>query len=397
MTSARPPAGSPPDAAQVLDAAREVLRDRGVLGLTLEEVASRLGVDVSAVTAHHGRLDDLCDALFADGQRILAQRLNALPVVDDPRERVRLQMHAFVRFSMEDVGRHQLLFQRLVPSFEPSPESYALAVANLDRSRQMLGDVGITEPAHVDMFTAIIAGMINQQLANDPGGDRWVRLIDDTLDVYLDMRDGRRRLVTAQDRERRRIERDLHDGVQQQLIGLKLAAASARATAAAEGATDTDALLATFEDEISVTIQSLRELAHGIYPPLLAAEGIPAALRAAAARSPFAVEVVAHDVGRHDEEIEAAVYFCCLEALQNIAKYASATAATVAISVDERSLSFTVSDDGCGFDVASTPRGAGTVNMADRLAALGGQLSIDSVPGRGTAVVGRIPARAPSS
>jgi signal transduction histidine kinase len=191
-------------------------------------------------------------------------------------------------------------------------------VANLDRSRQMLGDVGITEPAHVDMFTAIIAGIA-------------------------------------------------------------------------------DALLATFEDEISVTIQSLRELAHGIYPALLAAEGIPAALRAAAARSPFAVEVVAHDVGRHDEEIEAAVYFCCLEALQNIAKSASATAATVAISVDERSLSFTVSDDGCGFDVASTPRGAGTVNMADRLAALGGQLSIDSVPGRGTAVVGRIPARAPSS
>jgi signal transduction histidine kinase len=284
-----------------------------------------------------------------------------------------------------------------VPDFEPSPESYSLAVATLDQARKMLEDVGITEPAHVDMFTAIIAGMVNQQLANDPGGDRWLRLIDDTLDVYLDMRDGRRRLVTAQDRERRRIERDLHDGVQQQLIGLKIAAASARATAAAEGATDTDALLATFEDEISVTIHTLRELAHGIYPPLLAAEGVPAALRAAAARSPFAVEVVADDLGRHNEDIEAAVYFCCLEALQNIAKYASATAVTIAINLDKRSLSFRVSDNGCGFDVASTPRGAGAVNMADRLAALGGQLSIESLPGRGTAVLGRIPVRAASS
>jgi signal transduction histidine kinase len=211
------------------------------------------------------------------------------------------------------------------------------------------------------------------------------------------MRDGRRRLVTAQDRERRRIERDLHDGVQQQLIGLKLAAAAARATAAAEGATDTACLLATFEDEIGVTIRSLRELAHGIYPPLLAAEGVPAALRAAAARSPFVVEVIADDRGRYDEDIEAAVYFCCLEALQNIGKYASATAVTIVITRDERSLGFSVSDDGCGFDLATTPRGAGTVNMADRIAALGGQLNIDSSPGRGTTVVGRIPVGATAS
>ena len=174
-----------PDAAQVVAVAREVLRDRGVLGLTLEEVADRLRVDISGVTAHFGHLDDLYDALFADGHRILAQRFDALPIVDDPRERVRLQMHAFARFAVEDTGRHQLLFQRPVPGFEPSPASYALAVATLDRSREVLEDVGITESAHLDMLTAITGGMVNQQLANDPGGDRWLRLIDDTLDVYL--------------------------------------------------------------------------------------------------------------------------------------------------------------------------------------------------------------------
>jgi signal transduction histidine kinase len=388
---------SRPDATQVVAVAREVLRDRGVLGLTLEEVANRLRVDISGVTAHYAHLDDLYDALFADGHRILAQRFAAVPVVDDPRERVRLQTHAFVRFAVEDAGRHQLLFQRLVPDFEPSPASYALAVENLDRSRKVLEDVGITESAHVDMLTAITGGMVNQQLANDPGGDRWLRLIDDTLDIYLDMRDGRRRLVAAQDRERRRIERDLHDGVQQQLIGLRIAAAAARAAAAAESATDTAAVLTTFEDEISVAIRTLRELAHGIYPPLLAAEGVPAALRAAATRSPFVVDVIAEDLGRYDEDIEAAMYFCCLEALQNIAKYASATAVTITIGRDDRSLSFSVRDDGCGFDLASTPRGAGTVNMADRVAALGGQLSIDSLPGRGTTVLGRIPVRSRES
>ena len=106
-----------------------------------------------------------------------------------------------------------------------------------------------------------------------------------------------------------------------------------------------------------MTIRSLRELAHGIYPPLLAAEGVAAALRASAARSPFVVEVIADHLGRYDEDIEAAVYFCCLEALQNIAKYASATAVTIVLARDERSLGFSVSDDGCGFDLASTPRG----------------------------------------
>jgi hypothetical protein len=94
-------------------------------------------------------------------------------------------MHDFARFAVGDTGRHQLLFQRPVPGFEPSPASYALAVATLDRSREVLEDVGITESAHLDMLTAITGGMVNQQLANDPGGDRWLRLIDDTLDVYL--------------------------------------------------------------------------------------------------------------------------------------------------------------------------------------------------------------------
>jgi hypothetical protein len=140
-------------------------------------------------------------------------------------------------------------------------------------------------------------------------------------------------------------------------------------------------------------LEDLRTLAHGIYPPLLADQGLVAALEAQARRSPVPVDVVAPDLGRFAPEIEAAVYFSSLEALQNVAKYAGASRVDVTLEDDGHGLAFTVSDDGVGFDRTSPTRGTGLQGMADRLDAVGGSLEVRSEPGQGTAVVGRVPVR----
>src|SRR4029077_21199308 len=129
----------------------------------------------------------------------------------------------------------------------------------------------------------------------------------------------------------------------------------------------------------------------GIYPPLLADLGLAAALNAQAAKSPLHVLVEAGGVGRLGQDPEAAVYFCCLEALQNIAKYARATQARICLQAQNGTLRFTVSDDGAGYDTSHTLLGSGQRNMADRLAALGGRLEVRSVPGQGTTITGYLP------
>jgi signal transduction histidine kinase len=145
--------------------------------------------------------------------------------------------------------------------------------------------------------------------------------------------------------------------------------------------------------ELQEAVQELRELAHGIYPPLLMDQGLTAALRAAASRSPLDVEVVdAEQTARYAPEVEAAVYFCCLEGLQNAAKYAGESAhVTVNVREDEGKLVFEVGDDGAGFDPKERAIGAGFTNMNDRLGAIGGSLRIDAAPGEGTRVSGAIP------
>jgi signal transduction histidine kinase len=196
--------------------------------------------------------------------------------------------------------------------------------------------------------------------------------------------------VTAQDAERRRIERDLHDGAQQHLVALKMKLALLETLArkdpgrAAELATQ----LKTDADE---ALQTLRDLARGIYPPLLADQGLVAAMQAQARKASVPVEVVAVGVGRYSQELEAAVYFCCLEALQNVAKYSGAGGATVRLSATNGTLDFVVNDDGQGFDPSTTPMGSGLTNMADRIDAAGGTFDLVSKPGRGTRVSGSIP------
>ena len=201
----------------------------------------------------------------------------------------------------------------------------------------------------------------------------------------------RQRLVAAQDTERRRLERDLHDGAQQQVVALKLRLALA-ASIAEEHSTELAQSLKDLGKEAGDAVEALRNLAHGIYPPLLASSGLIPALRQQAGRLPLDIDVRPEELPRFGPEVEAAVYFCCLEALQNVAKHANAGHVVVELAVDGgKLLEFRIEDDGVGFDTATTGPGHGLTNLSDRVAALGGTLDIDSRPGEGTTVRGRVP------
>ncbi len=212
---------------------------------------------------------------------------------------------------------------------------------------------------------------------------RNVRLIEE-------LRASRQRLVAAQDEERRRLERNIHDGAQQQLVALTVQLRLAQSLAS-KTAPNVAELLEKLKVQTTDALNDLRDLARGIYPPLLADKGLAAALQAQTRKVPFPVEVQPDGVGRYPQEAEAAAYFCVLEALQNIAKYAGASSAVVRLAEEDGRLMFSVQDDGQGFDPATTPKGSGLQNMTDRLEALGGSVEITSAPGRGTSVTGRIP------
>ena len=199
----------------------------------------------------------------------------------------------------------------------------------------------------------------------------------------------RQRLVAAQDAERRRIERNIHDGAQQQLVALAIKLSITESLIGS----DTDGereLLAELRQDAVGAVEDLRDLARGIYPPLLASAGLAAALEAQAKKAPMPTSVTAKAVGRYPQDVEAAVYFCVLEALQNVAKYAGATRAEVRLAASGHSLEFTVTDDGAGFDPGSKAYGTGLQGMADRLHAHGGSLTVRSAPGAGTTIAGRV-------
>jgi signal transduction histidine kinase len=200
----------------------------------------------------------------------------------------------------------------------------------------------------------------------------------------------RQRLVTAQDTERRRIERNLHDGAQQDLIALKFKLVAAQGMAGRDPQ-QTQEILGSLVTDVGNAVETLRELARGIYPAVLADLGLRAALEAQAARSPLTVAVHAGSIRRYPVEVEAAVYFCCLEALQNAAKHAQATGVVVCVEESAGELRFTASDDGRGIDMARARHGSGVQNMIDRMAALSGSLDLRSKPGGGTEVSGRLP------
>ncbi|MGA8667606.1 MAG: histidine kinase [Candidatus Dormiibacterota bacterium] len=206
-----------------------------------------------------------------------------------------------------------------------------------------------------------------------------------------ELRASRQRLVRAQDEERRRIERNLHDGAQQHLVALKVKLGLAQMLAATspEKAKVTLVQLKADADE---ALETLRDLARGIYPPLLADRGLVAALESQVRKAMVQVRVDAEDVERYAQDVEATVYFCVLEALQNVQKYANASQVVVRLRGQEAGLTFEIEDDGTGFDTATVTRGAGLTNMVDRVEALGGNVDLTSAPGSGTRVSGNVPA-----
>ena len=220
------------------------------------------------------------------------------------------------------------------------------------------------------------------------------RLLDAELRASLEeLRASRARIVEAGDAERRRLERDLHDGAQSRLVALKLLLSSARLRAR-RGAGDVDAMLGEAIDELDTSLSELRELARGIHPAVLTDHGLEPALQALASRAPVPVAVQADPDERLPGNVESAAYFVVSEALANVAKYAQATEAAVAVRRTDGRVSVDVTDDGIGG--ADVTRGSGLRGLADRLAALDGTLSVESPVGGGTHLHAEIP-RGPSS
>jgi signal transduction histidine kinase len=268
------------------------------------------------------------------------------------------------------------------------------AFARVDRAvpvrhqNELLGALTVAKPpgepmtATEDKLLADLASQAGLVLRN-------VGLASELVARLEDLAASRQRLVAAQDEARRRLERNLHDGAQQHLVALKV-----RLDLAARMAEGDQKLRETLQSLSAGTeeaVEALRDLARGIYPPLLADQGLAAALTAHARKVAVPVAVEAEGLSRYSQEVEAAVYFCCLEALQNVTKYAQASEVVIRIDAVAGSLRFSVRDDGTGFDPARQPRGSGLQNMDDRLAALGGSLEVRSAPDTGTTIVGELP------
>jgi len=268
----------------------------------------------------------------------------------------------------------------------PFPEaSRAVAVRHGD---ELLGALSLHKPRSEALTSA--EDKLLQHLASQAGLVLRNAALTADLEATIDeLRASRRRLVGAQDAERRKIERNLHDGAQQQLIALSI-----QLGLLADAADDPAAvreITPLLKEAARAALDDLRNLARGIYPPLLAEQGLVAALQAQVGKAPLPVRIEADGIGRYPPDTESTVYFCTLEALQNIAKYADASSAEIVLACPDHRLNFTISDDGAGFDPATARQGSGLQGMADRLAALGGTFQIRSAPGHGTTLTGQLP------
>ena len=168
-----------------MDAAWQVVDDEGLAGLSLRDLATRAGITTPTVYAYFDSKNAIYDAMFGRAATEFAEFITAPYDTDDPRAVLIAGVHRFVEFCTNDVARYQLLFQRTIPGFEPTPEAFAPAVRALEATHERLALNGVTDPRHVDMWTAWTTGLVDQQISNDPGGDRWARLIDDFVAMFL--------------------------------------------------------------------------------------------------------------------------------------------------------------------------------------------------------------------
>jgi len=257
---------------------------------------------------------------------------------------------------------------------------------------ELLGGISLTKepgetvtPAEEALLADLAAGL-GLALRN-------VRLTSQLRRQIAELEASRERVLAAADAARRDLENTLDSGPQQQLVALKVKLGPTRKRAEQLGATKTATILTQLEQQAGETIAAIREFARGIYPPLLDAEGLAVAIRQQARTSALAVSVHSSDIDRYPREVESAVYFTVLEALQNTTKYANASSATVSLTAVNGTLEFEIVDDGRGFDTSTVSPGTGLSGIADRLDTVGGSIAILSDPGAGTRITGAVPVR----
>jgi two-component system, NarL family, sensor kinase len=259
---------------------------------------------------------------------------------------------------------------------------------------QHLGEVAVYARSTSDLapdapaLLRDVAGTLGTVLRNE--------VLTDTLRAQVDeLRRSRYRLITAQDQARRELERDLHDGAQVRLLALRLQLSLVTSQAdTLPDSPDAVALRATVDRlgaAVDAAIRTIRDLARGLHPPVLETEGLAPALRAAARGLPVDILISAERIGRFAPQVEAAAFFCCLEAIRNAAAHANAGQVRVEFANGDGRLHFSVEDDGHGFDPDVVSQGRGLSNLDDRIAGLGGRLTIDAAPGRGTRILGEVP------
>lgn len=245
--------------------------------------------------------------------------------------------------------------------------------------------------SHENPFTPVEERLITDLAASAGlvlGHQRLNAALTDRAD---ELEASRRRLVDAEDTERRRLERDLHDGAQREVVALNADIRGLERLAREEELNEVADVLSETASDLEAAVDEIRSLARGLYPPLLQAEGLEEAVKSHAQRSPIAVEVKSGMVGRHPMTIESAVYFVVAEAMTNSAKHANPAQIEITLFEADGLLMVQISDDGVGFDPEQTDNGLGLVNIRDRIEALGGEVQFESATGAGTTVRARIP------
>jgi signal transduction histidine kinase len=285
-----------------------------------------------------------------------------------------------------------------LPALLPRDPAAAIRVAPLTHQGALLGLIVVERRRQAASLAAETDETL-EELTREVGVALQNARLDSALEATLDqlrqhaaeLQASRARIVETADAERLRIERNLHDGAQQHLVALAVKAGLAQQLLVR----DPDrarAFLAEFTADVHRALEELRSLAHGIYPPLLSSKGLAEALGAACRRSAIPARLEAGGIRRYPPALEAAVYFTCLEALQNAAKHAGEGAtACVRLLEEEGTLAFEVADDGAGFDPSGEAEGAGLTNIRDRIGAIGGSVRVESGPGQGTRLKGAVP------
>jgi AcrR family transcriptional regulator len=172
--------------ASIVAAAWGLAREYGVAGVSLHALAREVGMRQPSLYEYFDSKHELYDAMFADGNRQLLERLDDTALPRDPRAALKKFLRTFIEFSIEDPARGELLFQRHIPGFTPSPESYALAEEVLARAVKLIYEAGVTQQGDVDCIVAMVAGLMESQMSNDPGGTRWIRHLNRLVDLYVD-------------------------------------------------------------------------------------------------------------------------------------------------------------------------------------------------------------------